>query len=192
MRSKSAVSTREKILLAACQLIARDGVSKLTLDMVAQEAGVSKGGLLYHFRSKDALITGMVYYMLDFYTMRVEERAAKEKGDSEGKWTRAFIYATCSIEQENREIGAGLIAAVANNPELLLPVRQYYQDWQQRLQKDGLDPALATLIRLAADGLWFADLFELSPPNGNLRSQIISLMLQMSKGKSPNNLDRQQ
>lgn len=183
LRSKSAVSTQEKILQAACQLIVRDGVPKLTLDMVAQEAGVSKGGLLYHFKSKDALITGMVYYMLDFYTMKVEERVAKEKEDTEGKWTRAFIYATCSIKQENEEIGAGLIAAVANNPELLLPVRQYYQDWQQRLQKDGLDPALATLIRLAADGLWFADLLDLSPPNGNLRSQIISLMLQMSKEK---------
>lgn len=189
MNDKSEVSTREKILVAACQLIARDGVSKLTLDMVAQEAGVSKGGLLYHFKSKDALITGMVHHMLDFYTMKAEERVAQEqKEDSPGKWTRAFIHATCSIKQENREIGAGLIAAVANNPELLLPVRQYYQDWQKRLQKDGLDPALAALIRLAADGLWFADLLDLSPPNGNLRSQIISLMFQMSKENHQNNL----
>ena len=36
------------------------GVAKLTLEAVAKEAGVSKGGLLYHFSNKEALIEGMI------------------------------------------------------------------------------------------------------------------------------------
>ena len=40
----------------------RDGVSAMTLEAVAREAGLSKGGLLYHFASKDELIAAMLQH----------------------------------------------------------------------------------------------------------------------------------
>ena len=36
------------------------GAVHLTLDAVAERAGVSKGGLLYHFPSKESLLQAMV------------------------------------------------------------------------------------------------------------------------------------
>ena len=51
---------RDQLLDAAERVVRRDGVARLTLDAVAAEAGTSKGGLLYHFASRDALITAMV------------------------------------------------------------------------------------------------------------------------------------
>jgi AcrR family transcriptional regulator len=54
------LSVRERLLDAAEKVVARDGVANLTLDAVAREGGVSKGGLLYHFPSKSALITSVV------------------------------------------------------------------------------------------------------------------------------------
>jgi AcrR family transcriptional regulator len=50
---------RYRILDAAEELVCTRGIAGFTLDGVAQEAGVSKGGLLYHFRSKDSLISAM-------------------------------------------------------------------------------------------------------------------------------------
>ena len=50
---------QDRILDAAEELVCSRGIVGFTLDGVAQEAGVSKGGLLYHFRSKDSLISGM-------------------------------------------------------------------------------------------------------------------------------------
>ena len=47
-----ASSSREKILDAAVQVAIRDGILAMTLDAVAREAGVSKGGLIYHFRRR--------------------------------------------------------------------------------------------------------------------------------------------
>ncbi|MCR8632074.1 hypothetical protein [Paenibacillus radicis (ex Xue et al. 2023)] len=38
---------------------------------------------------------------------------------------------------------------------------------------DGLDPVRSTMIRLAIDGLWFAEMFGLAPPKGELRQKII-------------------
>src|SRR5215216_5514144 len=53
-------SRRAELLDAAIAVIRRDGAQRLTLDAVAAEAGVSKGGVLYHFGSKRALIDGLL------------------------------------------------------------------------------------------------------------------------------------
>jgi len=50
------VVLRDRILDAAGQLVTGQGTRHLTLDGVAQAAGVSKGGLLHHFPGKDALL----------------------------------------------------------------------------------------------------------------------------------------
>jgi AcrR family transcriptional regulator len=55
----SSLSVRDRILDAAEDLICASGIAGFTLDAVAQAAGVSKGGLLYHFGSKDSLISGL-------------------------------------------------------------------------------------------------------------------------------------
>ncbi|NTW04124.1 MAG: TetR/AcrR family transcriptional regulator, partial [Oscillochloris sp.] len=46
---------------------------------------------------------------------------------------------------------------------------------------DGLDPALATLVRLAADGLWFADLMNFAPPDTALRAQIRTQLIALAE-----------
>ena len=56
---------RDRLLSAAEQVVARDGVRNLTLEAVAHEAGVSKGGLLYHFPTKSSLITAIVERLAD-------------------------------------------------------------------------------------------------------------------------------
>ena len=48
--------TRKRLLDAAAVVVRRDGAQALTLDAVAAEAGVSKGGLLYHFKTKRELL----------------------------------------------------------------------------------------------------------------------------------------
>src|SRR5881227_3806920 len=61
---------RTRILDAAETIVRDKGVTGLTLDAAAREAGVSKGGLLYHFASKEALAAGL----LD----RLRERSAAD------------------------------------------------------------------------------------------------------------------
>jgi AcrR family transcriptional regulator len=61
---------RDRVLDAYETLLIDHGAGAVTLDAVAAEAGVSKGGLLYHFASKDALVSGL----LD----RLRERSAAD------------------------------------------------------------------------------------------------------------------
>lgn len=55
MRDRSQ-PTRERILQAAGKLFHRDGIRTVSVDAIAEKAGVTKRTLYYHFRSKDDLI----------------------------------------------------------------------------------------------------------------------------------------
>ena len=72
-------------------------------------------------------------------------------------------------DREDR-LGAALIAAAAAEPTLLQPLQVAADRWQSRLEDDGLDPTVATVLRLACDGLWLCDLFGLAPPSATLRA----------------------
>ena len=65
-----------------------------------------------------------------------------------------------------------MIAGVAADTELLGPLRDRFAAWQHALVADGLPPASESLIRLAADGLWFTELLNLAPLDEDLRSSV--------------------
>lgn len=58
--------TRERILDAFERLVTGSGERAATIAGVAEEAGLSKGGLLYHFGSKTALVEGLVERLARF------------------------------------------------------------------------------------------------------------------------------
>src|SRR5680860_142372 len=73
-------STRDRLLDAFERLLVEGGTRAATLDAVAAAAEVSKGGLLYHFPSKDDLVTGL----LDRLRTLGEADVAKMRTASEG------------------------------------------------------------------------------------------------------------
>jgi AcrR family transcriptional regulator len=179
-------NTRTRLLEAAERVVARDGVARLTLDAVAGKADVSKGGLLYHFPNKDALISAMVSRWVDGFERDIGQRLEVEEAGAAGSWARAYAGATFepgeTQETQPRELVA-LLAAIATDPALLEPLRRRFEAWQARAEDDGLDLALATLLRLAADGLWFADLFGLAPPAGELRGRVLREINALARGE---------
>ena len=121
-------SSRAKILDAAVQVALRDGILAMTLDAVAKEAGVSKGGLIYHFRSKDDLIAAMLVHFRS--KTRAHDRGpAAADPNPRGRWFRAIVRTIWRPRQAG-EVGAvaspdmsrfftAMLAASANNPHLL-------------------------------------------------------------------------
>ena len=171
-------TTRQQIIHAAFALIRREGVARLTIEAVAQEAGLSKGGVLYHFRSKEALIQAMVASLVERFDSDIAAawgEATEGERFAPGSWLRAYIRASARPAEEDEDTAA-LLAAVSNDPALLAPLQEQYARWQEQAETDGVDPALATVIRLALDGLWMADLFGLAPPQGALRDQVFATL----------------
>lgn len=158
------MSLKESILDAAVGVMARDGYSGLTLDAVAAQAGASKGGLLYHFPSKEALIAGLVNRQLtQFETAMTRHLNAPA---TPGRWTRAYLRASLESEDGSQaDAGQGLIAAVAMDPALLAPLRERYAAWQRALAADGLPKHVALGVRFAVDGIWLCSLLGLGAPS---------------------------
>ena len=170
-----AEDTRERILFGAEEVVLRDGVAHLTLEAAAAEAGVSKGGVLYHFPTRAALVAAMVQRLCASFDADLEREGGSS--GSSGAFTRAYLEATFgppsdAAASRERRLGAAVIAGVAADTELLEPLRERFARWQHALETDGLPPATASLVRLAADGLWFTELLGLAPLDPGLRSSV--------------------
>ena len=206
--SAKRTETQDALLHSAKRVVARDGVMKLTLDAVAQEAGVSKGGVLYHFPTKNALVSAMMEDDIRGWHAAIERHRAAEIAagvmPEAGRNLRAFVAATAGVSEvkadEVRELfagedtshwfaaapdfRAGMIAAVAGDHTLLKRFRDEFEILQASFVNDGLDPATATLVRLAADGLFFVDMMGFAPPTGEMRRKILRQLLDLATPKS--------
>lgn len=63
-RKKDPIRLYQQLLESAAMIAGRDGIAALSLNAVAREAGVSKGGLLHHFPNKQALIYALFARLL--------------------------------------------------------------------------------------------------------------------------------
>lgn len=175
---------RDELLAAAERIVRRDGVGKLTLDAVAAEAGTSKGGLLYHFASREALITAMVERHLDAFSASLEADMAEDP-EPRGRWTRAYLHTTAPLDgPSDGATATGLLAAMASNPALADPMRERYHAWRDEMAADGIDEADAMIVSLAADGLWMADLLGFAAPAGAQRRRVIARLNDLASGSA--------
>ena len=179
----SSRDTKTEILEAAAQVVLTDGVAGLTLEAVAKAAGLSKGGLLYHYGSKEALLSAMVERLVEVTEQRI---AASRKTDAPpGDWLRGYLRA-CSVEglPESDPVGrlaVALLAAGALDPALLEPLRARQAVWREELLRDGIDPAMAWIVRLAADGLWMNDVFGLPVLTAEERRAVLDRLVVLTQ-----------
>lgn len=150
--SNTAQQTREKIRSAAAQLIAEQGAAHLTLNAVADTAGISKGGLLYHYPSKQALLEGMLEHVLD---TRAPLKAMAEQGKQGSAYEllSKVLAFDIQISDEERLMGQALLAASAENPELLKPAQDYMRTLYNSFTQNTEQPATARLLFVAIEGL---------------------------------------
>jgi AcrR family transcriptional regulator len=167
--------TRSEILDAAERVVATRGVATLTFEEVAREAGISKGGVLYHFPSKDALTQAMVERFVERFDTAVAS-AAEGDADPVGRHIRAYVRATVGEPPLTGELfdraNGAITAALAKYPERLEAVRQQSARSQREIEADTLDPIFATIIRLAIDGMWLAENFNLMRFDPRLKAAV--------------------
>ncbi|MQY03156.1 TetR/AcrR family transcriptional regulator [Actinomadura macrotermitis] len=156
---------KDALLDAAESLLFEHGTQALTLAAVADRAGVSKGGLLYHFPTKEALVTAMVARVIAEF----DELIASFDDGTPGGYDRAYVEATFEIltgeARAYRRWSA--ITAAAGDPELAAPLNEAMARWHGHPKghepcgedpcgedPTGGDPVGSMVVRLAAEGLW--------------------------------------
>jgi AcrR family transcriptional regulator len=186
-RTTQSTPTKERVLDAAENLVLDHGATALTLERAATEAGLSKGGILYHFPSRNALISAMVQRLADQLDADLERRVT---GTGPGALTRAYIAECFDPDPDDSRrradrLGAALLATTSNQDDLLAPLRDQISAWQRALADDGLDPVLAVVIRLASDGLWLSEIFGLLDLDPGLRERVRATLERFTETANP-------
>jgi AcrR family transcriptional regulator len=173
-------SSREKLLDAAAELIATHSVQELTLEGVAAAAGVTKGGLIYHFKTKDELLGALVERMSLELDQRSRAKAA-QRGDTTGALLLALVDDTFDMPSGEKRLLANLLAAATSYPHLLAPVQQLYKRLYGELAHAGPEAGLALVVAAALDGISLMELLNLhqfSPEQHDAMRQVLQRIAQ--------------
>lgn len=175
-----AMHTRTNVLRAAAQIIVHLGMNAFTIDAVAQQAGTTKGGVLHHFPSKEALINGLIDQVTESFASRLAEELAVEPAGKPGCWLRAYIRTIFSVQYEDINIIPALAAAVVADHRIIDRIRHSMEESHLAAIQDGLDPTLATVIRLAVDGVLFTRAFNLNVLSRETSEKVADELLQLT------------
>lgn len=161
------------LLDAAEAVVVRQGIANLTLDAVAAEAKLSKGGLLHHFPNKDRLVEAMVERSAAGWRQCYETAYALSP-PGPGRLTRGLLTHcfTKSWTEQLKCSSSAVFAALAHNPSLIAPMRAAYTDLYKRIAEDDLPPGVGDAVAAAIDGLWLNWVLGLVPVDQALVSRV--------------------
>lgn len=171
---------RERILEAAERVVADIGAAQLTLDVVAQSAGVSKGGLLYHFPSKESLLGALAQRYVHSMEQCMECAKDSMSEHDRSRDLKACVAGILGSDPRSKAMGAALLATAANDLTLLEVIRERIASYTRELAASKADFSRAAIVTLAVDGLMMRESLRISPFSDTQREQIVNELLKIA------------
>ncbi|MYM33278.1 TetR family transcriptional regulator [Duganella sp. FT94W] len=154
------LSNRNTLLDALESLIAENSVHDITLEKVAVHAGITRGGLIYHFKSKEALLMALVERMRQRVDAHCGDLAPEGRPPLKTFLIGRIDYAFAMPPKEKKTM-ANLLAAAATYPCLLGPVKAMYDSGIEALNGDGEAAGLVLSIWTALDGFILLEMLNI-------------------------------
>lgn len=145
------MSAKSRVLDAYEQILCAEGERAATLEAIAARAEVSKGGLLYHFRDKNALVAGLLERLERMIEQDVEAMRTSPEG-------AAVYYVRSSVFEGNpmdRTMAAASQLSQDSHPEVRAALERVHRLWYELLLEQVGDPGRARAILLIGDGLYY-------------------------------------
>lgn len=156
-RRKTANQRRAELITAGIACLGKGGVAAFTIDQICKQAGVSRGLINHHFKSKEDLLVS-IYAQMTEYLVR-DRSAASPRQQIAGFIESSFDEA--SFNKSNLRAWLAVWGQVATQPELKSLHQNRYRQYRQRL--------VAALSTIAADG-------QLDMDPGSIARQLIALI----------------
>lgn len=150
---------RRQLLTAAAAVILEKGAGNLTLEAVCEAAHVSKGGLLYYFDGKTALVEALVDDLIAQLEADIEQQASDAtEGVSQA---RAYLRAVARMGElpRSQQLCKALTFICAAQPEFIHRVQDNIRHLSQLRWTEEPASLQELHLRLVADGLWLADIY---------------------------------
>lgn len=169
--------SRNAAIQAALTIIARDGPGRLTLDAIARESGLSKGGLMHQFRTKEAVLKALLEHQINYFEKFAQDYLV-EKGSAQPEpYLSAQIATSREATTEPTSVAFAVVGALADEPDLLSIAREIDVKKIERIKAEAIDPELAMLRWVAAKGLALTALFGLCPLSGEERERLFERLI---------------
>ena len=181
-------NARERILDGFENLLIERGDGQVSLEAVAQHVGLTKGGLLYHFGSREALIEGLLGRLETLANADLELMNTAPEGRVE------YYVRTCA--QADEPLDRTLIAATRllqrSHSQAREVLNAVHDRWFRSLLEAVGDPAIARLIMLVGYGMYYnatlaggdhADLPAESPENVEEMLVLINELIRARTGQ---------
>ncbi|CAN7349707.1 TetR/AcrR family transcriptional regulator [Bosea sp. LjRoot9] len=178
--------TRNAVIQAALTIIARDGAGKLTMDAIARESGISKGGVMHQFRTKQAVVKALLERQVE----SLDAFSRNYLASYDPSKTQATLSSEIAIQREvlAKPTSAvfAILGAIAEEPGFLAMFRELDAKRLEIIKADAPDPDLATLRWLAARGMVFTAILGLCPLSDEERQRLFERLLDHSRWPSGN------
>lgn len=169
--------SRNTVIQAALAIIARDGPGRLTLDAIAREGGISKGGLMHQFRTKEAVLRTLLENQVEFFENISREYLSKLGPDAAEPQLSAQIAVQKQALAEQHSVAFGVLGALMENPSLLASMRDMDTKKMEAIRSEATDPDLALLRWLAARGIAFSVMMGMCPLSEDDRNRLFDRLL---------------
>lgn len=188
-------SKRHEILDAATRVVQREGVTTLTYESVAAEAGMTKGGLLYHFPSREELLLGLHRHVAQNWELALEAQAGGTAQElSRDERFRAFVR----LSQNPERAELLLMLEASEDPVANAAWDEIFARWapqppevperaatgdSERADDDAAEAAAVQrfIARLAADGLWFYEALSTERLDPRLRERVTEEIIALAQ-----------
>jgi AcrR family transcriptional regulator len=125
-RGEAAEAARQRVLEAARTLFSRHGIDKVTVDRIAQKAGVSSATIYARYKSKDGLLQAIVSASLFGARFQAAQLLMQDVDDGAQLVALTAKVARAIYESESRDLGL-MRGASAFSPALQKIERHFEQ-----------------------------------------------------------------
>ncbi|WP_293801931.1 TetR/AcrR family transcriptional regulator [uncultured Bosea sp.] len=170
-------SMKAVLLDAALDLVAEGGVQALTYEALAERTGASKGGLLYHFPSKEALFQEITEQLIARYRA-ARQSAIEALPASPARELKGNTIASLRNSSKSDNVSAKMMVSGLWDAEQGKKYRRARFDEMS----SGAGFNRTAVVYLATEGLWFMELAGRSPFTAEERVKIETILLALADG----------
>lgn len=154
---------RERVLDAFEAILIDDGERSATLEATAQAAGVSKGGLLYHFASKEDLVAGLLE-RVEILAQEDLDRMASAADGPVAYFLRTSVMEDAALD---RALVAASRVAQGGSSTASEALRRIREAWAASLRPHVRDETALDLVMLLSDGLYYNNALDAAGAEGS-------------------------
>jgi AcrR family transcriptional regulator len=150
--------TEDDILGAAERVVVRLGATGLSIDAVAQEAGVSKARVVYDHKSKSGLLEALVDRKFKADMAHVEQCVVAAKDTPHPELFGRIASAEITLDETDRAVAMAVSASMTSGEKFQETVREWC-NLDLRKMAEGARPKAALMSYLALSGFFCTELF---------------------------------